>query len=158
MAANPQLIDSVITSPVRAANRALGSLAPAIDLGIRLIVASAFFRSGLTKITNWDATVGLFARHHAMPLLSPETAVLLGTAIELTFPVLLVLGLGARLSALVLLVLSIVAVTSYPDLGLAGSRDHQTWGLLLLITLLHGPGKLSLDHLIGLRFNESRGM
>jgi putative oxidoreductase len=158
MAANPQLIHSVITSPVRAANRALDSLAPVIDLGIRLIVASAFFRSGLTKMTNWDATVGLFASHHAAPLLSHETAALLGTGIELMFPVLLVLGLGARLAALVLLVLSIVAVTSYPDLGLAGLRDHQTWGLLLLITLLHGPGKLSLDHLIGLRFNESRGM
>ena len=41
---------------------------------------------------------------------------------------------------------------SYPDLGDVGLRDHQMWGLLLLVTLLHGPGKLSLDHLIGRRF------
>ena len=61
-------------------------------------------------------------------------------------------GLGSRLSALVLFVFNIVAVVSYPDLGEVGLRDHQVWGLLLLVTLLHGPGKLSLDHLIGRRF------
>jgi putative oxidoreductase len=37
-----------------------------------------------------------------------------------------------------------------------GLRDHQTWGLLLLVTLLHGPGALSLDHLIGRRFLARR--
>ena len=64
---------------------------------------------------------------------------------------LLLLGLGARFAALVLFVFNIVAVISYPDLGEVGLRDHQTWGLLLLVTLLHGPGKLSLDHLVGRR-------
>ncbi|HRW67309.1 MAG TPA: hypothetical protein P5032_16500 [Candidatus Competibacter sp.] len=43
---------------------------------------------------------------------------------------------------------NIVAVLSYPDLNDAGLAQHQVWGLLLLITLCHGPGKLSLDHLI----------
>ena len=30
-----------------------------------------------------------------------------------------------------------------------GLKDHRAWGLLLLITICHGPGKLSLDYLIG---------
>ena len=55
-------------------------------------------------------------------------------------------------TAFVLFVFNIIAVVSYPDLGDVGLRDHQTWGLLLLVTLLHGPGKLSLDHLIARRF------
>ena len=137
---------------VRAVIRGLGSLAPAVDLGVRLLVASVFFKSGLTKIASWDSTVALFANEYAVPLLPPEIAALLGTGVELFFPVLLVLGLGARFSALVLFVFNIIAVISYPDLGEVGLRDHQTWGLLLLITLLHGPGKLSLDHLISRRF------
>lgn len=135
-----------------AAIRGLAALAPAIDLAIRLLVASVFFKSGLTKIANWESTLALFTNEYAVPLLAPELAALLGTGVELIFPVLLVVGLGARFSALLLFAFNVIAVISYPDLGEVGLRDHQTWGLLLLITLLHGPGKLSLDHLISRRY------
>jgi len=137
---------------VRAAIRGLQALAPALDLGVRLFVASVFFKSGLTKIATWSSTISLFENEYAVPLLPPEIAAYLGTGVELLFPVLLVVGLGTRFSALVLFVFNIVAVVSYPDLGEVGLRDHQTWGLLLLVTLLHGPGKLSLDHLVARRF------
>ena len=130
----------------------LNRLAPFVDLGVRLFVASVFFKSGLTKIVNWDSTVALFDNEYAVPPLPPEIAALLGTGVELIFPVLLVLGLGARVAALVLFAFNIIAVISYPDLSAAGLKDHQTWGLLLLITLLHGPGKLSFDHLVGRRW------
>jgi putative oxidoreductase len=63
-----------------------------------------------------------------------------------------VLGLGTRFAAGVLFVFNIVAVISYPDLGEVGLRDHQYWGLLLLIPLLHGPGKISIDHFVRRRF------
>jgi len=133
---------------VRAASCALQAFAPALDLGIRLFVASVFFRSGLTKIATWSSTLSLFENEYAVPLLPPEVAAYLGTGVELLFPVLLVIGVGTRFSAFVLFVFNIIAVVSYPDLGAVGLRDHQTWGLLLLVTLLHGPGKLSLDHLL----------
>ena len=139
------------------AARGLQVLAPSVDLLIRVLVASAFFKSGLTKIASWNSTVSLFQNEYAVPLLPPEVAALLGTSVELFFPVVLVLGLGSRFAAAVLFVFNIVAVISYPDLGEVGLRDHQTWGLLLLVTLLHGPGKLSLDHLIGRRFFGPRG-
>ena len=137
---------------VRAAGRGLQTLAPAIDLGVRLFVASVFFKSGLTKIATWSSTLSLFENEYAVPLLPPEVAAYLGTGVELLFPVLLVIGLGTRFSAFVLFAFNIIAVVSYPDLGAVGLRDHQTWGLLLLVTLLHGPGKLSLDHLVARRF------
>jgi putative oxidoreductase len=133
---------------LQAAIGRLNTLAPLVDLGVRLFVASVFFKSGLTKIANWDSTVALFDNVYAVPLLPPEIAALLGAAVELTFPVLLVLGLGARFAALVLFVFNIIAVISYPDLSAAGLKDHQIWGLLILVTLLHGPGKLSVDHWI----------
>jgi len=140
-----------IQSLARAAKPAIGALqylTPALDLGIRLWVANVFWKSGLTKIASWDSTVLLFTHEYQVPLLSPETAAGLATAAELVFPVLLVLGLGARFSAAVLFVLNIVAVISYPELNEVGLKDHMYWGILLLVTLLHGPGKLSLDHLI----------
>ncbi len=126
--------------------------APVLDLVIRIWVAKAFFLSGLTKIQSWDSTLALFENEYAVPLLPPELAAYMGTFTELFFPVLLVLGLGTRFAAGVLFVFNIVAVISYPDLGEIGLRDHQYWGLLLLISLLHGPGKISIDHFIRRRF------
>jgi putative oxidoreductase len=134
----------------------LDRLSPAVDLAIRVFVASVFFKSGLTKIASWSSTLALFENEYAVPLLPPELAAVLGTGVELIFPVLLVLGLGSRLSAGVLFVFNVIAVASYPDLGEVGLRDHQMWGLLLVVTLLHGPGALSLDHLIGKRFSALR--
>jgi putative oxidoreductase len=131
------------------ARRGLHTLAPLADLGVRLFVAGVFFQSGLTKIANWDSTVSLFENEYAVPVLPPEVAAFAGTGVELVFPVLLALGLGSRFAAAVLFVFNVVAVLSYPDLGAAGLKDHQTWGLLLLVTLLHGPGALSLDRLLG---------
>lgn len=136
------------------ARRGLDALAPLADLGVRLFVAGVFFQSGLTKIANWDSTVSLFENEYAVPLLPPEIAAFAGTGVELVFPVLLALGLATRFAAFVLFVFNIVAVLSYPDLGAAGLKDHQTWGLLLLVTLLHGPGAFSLDRLLGRLFGR----
>jgi putative oxidoreductase len=127
----------------RAASRSLDGLAPLLDLGLRLYVATIFFKAGLTKIASWDTTLALFENEYAVPLLSPEWAALLGTGGELVLPVLLVLGLGSRFAALGLFV-----VNADPDIGDVGLADHQVWGMLLLVTLLHGPGALSLDHLV----------
>src|SRR3954454_19409392 len=132
-------------------HRALGFGAPLADLAVRLFVAAVFFQSGLTKIANWDSTLSLVEDEYPVPLLPSNLAALFGPSVELFFPVVLVLGLGTRFAAFVLFVFNIIAVVSYPDLGAAGLKDHQLWGLLLLVTLLHGPDALSLDRLIGRR-------
>jgi putative oxidoreductase len=131
---------------------------PLLDLWIRWDVASAFFRSGLTKIDSWDKTVFLFQEEYHVPLLPPEVAAALGTFGELFFPPLLLLGLAGRFSALSLSFVNIVAVVSYWHVlggNEAALASHYYWGLLLLVTLLHGPGKLSLDHWIR-RWAEAR--
>ncbi len=125
---------------------------PLIDVVIRLWLAEVFFRSGLVKMTSWQSTLALFENEYHVPLLPPIAAAYLGTFVELVFPVLLALGLGARFSCIVLFVFNAVAVLSYPDLSEAGLKDHYYWGLLLLVPLLHGPGKLSVDLLIARRW------
>jgi len=134
--------------------RGLDFLAPAGDLVIRLWVANVFWKSGLTKIASIETTLQLFRYEYSVPLLPPEVAAYLSMFTELTFSVLLAVGLAGRLSAFALFCLNIVAVISYPALEAAGLAQHQLWGLLLLVPLLHGPGKLSLDFLISkyLRF------
>lgn len=130
----------------------LNALAPFLDLGIRLWVANIFWKSGLTKIQSWDSTVALFTHEYQVPLLSPTVAAVMGTSVELVFPVLLVLGLAGRLSAGVLFVFNLIAVISYPDLNEIGIKDHVYWGILLLVPLLHGPGRLSIDHYLRKRW------
>lgn len=114
---------------------------PAYQLFIRLWMAEIFWRSGLTKIASWDTTVLLFAEEYGVPLLPPELAAALATAIELGAPVLLVLGLGTRLASVPLIVMTAVIQFTYLD-----RLEHWYWAMLLGQLLLRGPGFLSLDH------------
>jgi putative oxidoreductase len=139
---------------LRIAPRVLGGLqgaAHVLDLGIRLYMADVFFRSGLVKIRNWDGTLYLFENEYRVPLLPPELAAWLGTFGELLFPPLLALGLAARFAALSLSAVNLVAVVSFWHVlaeNEAARMSHVYWALLLLVTLCHGPGKISVDHWI----------
>ena len=130
---------------------------PVVDLCLRLWVADAFFRSGLVKISSMDSTIDLFTNTYHVPLLPPVFAAYLGTGVELVVPVFLALGLFGRLTAGFMFVYNAICVISFPDLwpdgfwtGLFGTafKDHKIWGLMLLVTLVYGPGKLSLDYLL----------
>lgn len=123
-------------------------LSPLVSLLFRLWVANVFWKAGMTKLASWDSTLYLFEYEYAVPFLPTEIAAYLGTGVEIAMPVLLALGLGTRFSALVLFAFNIIAVVSYPTLNEIGIKDHQYWGLLLLVPLFYGPGALSLDHFI----------
>jgi putative oxidoreductase len=129
---------------------------PVVDLALRLWVADAFFRAGLVKAHNMDSTIALFENEYHVPVLPPDFAAYLGTGIELVVPLFLAFGLFGRLSAGFMFVYNVICVVSYPDLwpdgfwnGLFGDgfTDHKVWGLMLLVTFVYGPGKLSLDYL-----------
>lgn len=123
-------------------------LSPLFDLAVRLWVARVFWLSGQTKIQSWESTLMLFEYEYAVPVLPFELAAYSATAVELIAPVMLVLGLGTRVGALSLFVLNYVAMISYPDINIAGEKDHLLWGTMLAISFFHGPGKISIDHLI----------
>jgi putative oxidoreductase len=124
----------------------LDSLSSVVSLIIRLYVANVFWKSGMTKIASWDTTLALFENEYSVPLLPSNVAAVLGTGAELILPVFLALGLGTRFAALALFVFNIIAAISYPDLSEAGRAEHFYWGLLLLVPLFYGPGKISIDH------------
>lgn len=129
----------------RAVTRALDALQPAAQLAARLYVGAAFFRSGLTKIADWETTLLLFQEEYAVPLLPPPVAAVMGTAGELVLPVLLVLGLFGRFGALGLSVVNVVAVLSLAEIADAALQQHVFWGSLLAALALWGPGKWSVD-------------
>ena len=131
----------------------LDYLSPVSILALRLWVAWVFFKSGLLKFNSWDSTLYLFEYEYSVPLIPFEFAAYMGTAAELFLPVLLAFGLAGRFGAIALFVFNITAVLSYPDINAAGIRDHQVWGLMLLVPMLMGPGKLSVDHWLSKKFN-----
>lgn len=116
-----------------------------VQLLARLGVAAVFFKSGMTKIASWEFTLMLFRDEYKVPLLPPELAAPLATATELSMPVLLALGLFARLASLPLLgMVLVIQLFVYPQ----SWAEHLTWTALLFLILLRGPGSISLDRLI----------
>jgi putative oxidoreductase len=127
---------------------------PIFALALRLYVARVFLSSGLIKLHDWSLTLALFENEYHVPLLSPALAAVVGTSAELVLPVLLVAGLGGRFAALALFAFNVVAATSYPELSPAGLKDHVLWGALLLVLVVYGPGRLSLDHVLSRRARD----
>lgn len=115
-------------------------------LFVRLYVASIFFKSGLTKLRDWESTLMLFEYEYEVPLLSPVVAAWAGTIGELVLPILLAIGLFSRLSALGLFVVNYVAVLSLIDISTAALNEHILWGSLLVFVMLIGGEKLSADN------------
>lgn len=139
------------------AHRAIGwleALQPLALLAARLFVAQAFFASGLTKLRDWETTLALFSDEYHVPLLSPPVAAVLGTAGELVLPVLLALGLAGRFAALGLSFVNVVAVISLAEIAPAALAQHQLWGALLVVLLLWGPGRWSVDALLSQRLGR----
>lgn len=132
--------------------RLVDRLQPLGLLALRLYVSSVFFRAGIIKISDWSATLALFHDEYKVPLLPPDVAACVGAFGELSFPILIALGLAGRFGAAGLFVVNVMAVLSYPQLwGFdcpAGIHMHFVWGAILLALALFGPGKLSLDELI----------
>jgi len=130
--------------------RSLGERIPdsAVALLARFAVASVFWRSGQTKVNGFslrEETFVLFQEEYKVPLLPPDLAAYLATTAEHVFPVLLVIGLASRLSALGLLGMTLVIqLFVYPG----GWPEHILWFAPLLLVIARGPGAISLDHLI----------
>ena len=125
--------------------RLLVALQPLAALAARVYVAQVFFLSGLTKLRDWGTTVALFTDEYKVPLLSPTVAAVLGTAGELVLPVLLVLGLAGRFSAIGLFVVNGVAVIALAEIAPAALQQHILWGALLAALAIYGMGPWSVD-------------
>ncbi|MCY1400092.1 hypothetical protein D9M71_151650 [compost metagenome] len=124
-----------------------------------------FWKSGQTKVEGFavdlidgtlelgvphlaSSTVPLFTSEYHVPLLTPELAAHLAAFAEHFFPVLILVGLATRFSALALLGMTLVIQTFvYPD----AYPTHGTWAAVLLYLMARGPGAFSIDHLLARR-------
>ena len=123
-----------------------------LALAARVAVAAIFFFSGRTKVDGFltvkDSTYLLFREEYQVPLLPPEFAAHMATYAEHLFPVLLVLGLFTRLSALALLgMTAVIQIFVYPDAW----PTHLSWAALMLYLVGRGAGPLSLDRALGVK-------
>jgi putative oxidoreductase len=123
---------------------------------LRIALAVPFFKSGLTK---WDGFLSLspaaeylfedefklhiFGQAYDFPL--PTAVAYLDSVAEIVLPVLLVVGLATRFSAVGLLVMTGVIQLVVPE---GWANFHLPWAALALAIIALGPGALSLDHLL----------
>lgn len=132
-------------------NMTLSSVPDAlVALVSRVFPALVFWQSGQTKVEGFaikDSTWFLFEHEYALPLIPHEAAAVMATVAEHLLPVLLILGLFARLSALGLLgMTAVIQVFVYPDAWMT----HGLWAAPLMAVVARGPGRWSLDHLAGI--------
>ncbi len=125
-----------------------------LAITLRLAVATVFWNSAMTKLANWDTAVALFVDDYKLPLLPPELVAYLAVSIELTTPVLLVVGLFTRVAAFALLgMTAVIEIFVYP----LAWPTHIQWAAMLLVLLCRGPGRLSVDHWLWKRFGATLG-
>jgi putative oxidoreductase len=119
-----------------------------VALAARIFPAAVFWQSGQTKVEGWsvtDAAVFLFRDEYKLPLIDPVVAAYLAAFAEHLFPALLVVGFATRLSALALLLMTLVIqIFVYPGAW----PTHGTWIACFLVLLARGAGAISLDQLI----------
>ncbi len=116
-----------------------------LELGMRAAVGATFFKSGMNKFQSFDTAVELFREEYRLPLLPPEIAAYMGTAVELFAPILLVSGLFARLGAAALLAMTLtIQFLVYPG----NWPEHLMWASILAYVMTRGAGTLSLDRII----------
>jgi putative oxidoreductase len=130
-----------------------------VQLVTRFALAVPFWRSGILKWDGFlklsDTAVTLFSDEFMLHLPGgpyhypmPSVMAFLSGCGEVTFPVLLVLGLGTRFAALGLLLMTCIVELTVPD----GWPIHLTWAAMALALIAHGAGKISLDHVLGRLF------
>jgi putative oxidoreductase len=118
----------------------------------RVFPAAVFWQSGQTKVAGWHlkpSAIALFANEYQLPLIDPTIAAHLSAFTEHVFPILLVIGLASRFSALALLCMTaVIEIFVYPGAW----PTHGVWATCFLLVIARGPGWLSLDHLIARKY------
>ena len=123
-----------------------------IALAARIFPAAVFWQSGQTKVAGWHlkpSAIALFQDEYQLPLIDPSIAAHASAVAEHVFPILLVIGLATRFSALALLFMTaVIEIFVYPDAW----PTHGVWATCFLILIARGAGSLSLDHLIARKY------
>ncbi len=145
-----------ISSTYQRSSSLLDYLQPVLLLGARFYIAWVFFASGLTKLRDWESTLLLFEYEYSVPFLNFELAAYLATFGEIVLPILLILGLLTRFSAMGITIINIIAVISLEEIAPAAYILHILWGILLAQLIVFGGGYLSIDKYIKHKSRKSQ--
>lgn len=111
--------------------------------GLSIDIVAGEFSLGLPQLS--DSALFLFKEEYNLPLIAPELAAVMAAFAEHLFPILLLLGLATRFSALALLVMTLtIQIFVYPGAW----ATHGVWAAVLLYLMAYGPGWCSIDHWI----------
>jgi putative oxidoreductase len=138
-----------LAKPIRAGVQALDA-APYDILALiaRAATFSVFWRSGTQKLSDWSATLALFRDEYHTPLLPPDVAAYTAATLEIGCSSLILVGLMTRVSTLLLLgMTATIQIFIYPDAW----PTHIQWLAFMAVLVLRGPGRLSLDAVVGPR-------
>ena len=123
-----------------------------IAVAARVFPAAVFWQSGQTKVAGFHlkpSAIALFQNEYQLPLIDPVIAAHISAFSEHFFPILLVIGLATRFSALALLFMTaVIEIFVYPGAW----PTHGVWATCFLVVISRGPGWLSLDHLIARKY------
>ena len=123
-----------------------------IALAARVFPAAVFWQSGQTKVAGLHlkpSAITLFQNEYQLPLIDPTAAAYASAFSEHFFPILLVIGLATRFSALALLFMTgVIEIFVYPGAW----PTHGVWATCFLVVIARGPGSLSLDRLIARKY------
>jgi putative oxidoreductase len=160
--AEPSAIARLVSALIGALERIPNTL---IALIARFSIAAVFWNSGQTKVEGlvinivdgefdlgWPRLSGsalaLFRDEYKLPLVAPELAAPMAALAEHVLPLLILVGLATRFSALALLGMTLVIqLFVYPG----AYATHGTWAAVLLYLMAHGPGAVSIDHWLAAR-------
>lgn len=118
----------------------------------RFAIALVVWQSGREKaegVTVKTDTLYTFEFDYQLPLINPYVAAYLWTIAEHILPILLVIGLGSRFVAAILLLMTLIAQVYIAPSDVAA---HGLATVVLLVIIARGSGPLSLDRLIARRF------
>ena len=124
----------------------------------RLTVGILFVSTGWGKVHNLPKIVAYFGELH---IPAPAFNAVLASFTELIGGTLLVVGLASRLAALPLMVTMVVAIVTAKLDEIHGLPDlfgevEWTYLVLLMVIVVFGPGKASLDALVRSRLGARR--
>lgn len=168
----PHTHTDALAWPVRATQAFIGACErfphSLLALLARFSIAAVFWSSGQTKVEGFvlnlvsgefvlgwpklsDSALALFQDEYRLPFVPPDIAAPMAATAEHLLPVLILIGLGTRLSALGLLgMTAVIQLFVYPG----AYATHGTWATVLLCLIVRGPGRLSLDHLLARHFKR----
>lgn len=128
-------------------------------LFMRVALAGIFWRSGRTKVEDEsffsisDTTYFLFKEEYAGVPLPSDFSAVMATVSEHVFPILLVIGLFTRLSALALLGMTmVIQIFVYPD---AWWNVHMIWTAMCLALIVRGGGMFAADNFLGKKASDA---